>query len=119
MLKPSLADFMILRRTKLLRRTRLSPMSPRRKHELHKYAMLRKDFLKQNPVCEAGPVIVLNGGPDCCTKKALHVHHSHKRGKRLNWVETWIPCCPACHQFIEDHKGFAREAGLLVNLSEL
>lgn len=103
-----------LKRTKPMRR-----VSAKQQACYSHYRVLRKDFLAANPVCEAGAIIVMFGGPDCCTHKATQVHHSMKRGSRTNLVDSWVPVCAACHSYIEDHKSFARQAGLLVDMSKL
>ena len=94
-------------------------VSAKQKARTDKYRLLRKEFLATNRVCEAGGIILLFGGPDCCTHKATQIHHSMKRGSRTNLVESWVPVCAACHSYIEDHKSFARQAGLLVDMSKI
>ena len=80
-------------------------MSEKRKVEIRVYTQLRKKFLKQNPMCEAGAF--------GCTKRATQIHHTKKRGKNYLNVETWMPTCAHCHRWIEDHKDQARELGWL------
>lgn len=104
----------MLKRKKPMRR-----VSAKQKARYDQYRVLRKEFLAANRVCEAGTIIAMFGGPDCCTQKATQVHHSMKRGSRTNVVDSWVPVCAACHSYIEDHKSFARQAGLLVDMSKL
>lgn len=101
-----------------MKRTRLKPISEKRSAELKEYRKLRKDFLAVNRMCEAG-VILGAAGIDCgCRKWATEIHHTAKRRKNLNNVETWLPICRPCHNWIEEHKSKARELHLLLHIHE-
>ena len=70
------------------------------------YAVLRKDFMKDNPACKAG----LSN----CTKKATEIHHKKGRGILLNEVKYFLPVCSTCHKWIELHPKEAVKEGLSV-----
>lgn len=89
-----------------LKKTKLKPVSEKQKKELQIYSDLRRIFLQKNPLCQ-----VKEHG---CTNISTDVHHSRKRGKFLNKVETWVSCCRNCHDYIEMNKLEAREKGWLI-----
>ena len=80
-------------------------MSEKRREDIKVYTQLRKKFLKENPMCEAGAY--------GCTKRATQVHHTRKRGKHYLDEATFMPTCANCHRWIEEHKDQARELGWL------
>lgn len=88
------------------------PTKPIAKHskkmltELKIYRVLRKDYLKDHPICEAE----LEG----CKKKSIEIHHTASRGLNLNNVDTWIAVCRWCHDEIHLNSKSAREKGLLI-----
>ena len=45
----------------------------------------------------------------------LTIHHKRGRGKYLLDVKTWLPCCLACHEFIETNPEIAKDLGLSEN----
>lgn len=90
--------------TMLKRRTPIRRVSKKHAAELRVYSGLRAKFLAERPYCEARL---------CLGSLATEVHHTAKRGKNLNNVETWLPVCRPCHTYIEEHKSWARANGLL------
>lgn len=72
------------------------------------YLTLRKVFLDNHPLCEAG----LPG----CTKQATTIHHSIGRiGNRLIDIKTFVPLCGGCHTWVENNADQAKELGLSLN----
>ena len=73
-------------------RTKIKPKSDKQKKIDAAYSVLRPQFLKARPYCEAR----LEG----CTTMAVSVHHqymgSNKRKHYLNTL-TWTPICQNCH----------------------
>lgn len=69
------------------------------------YAVLREQYLKMKPMCQAHL-------PNICTSKATDIHHKQGRGIYQNDTTTWIGVCRSCHDWIENHSEQAREMGL-------
>ena len=101
-----------------MKRTRLKPVSEKRLAELRTYRKLRKEFLDVNRMCEAGITLGAAGIECGCTKWATEIHHTAKRRKNLNNVDSWLPTCRRCHTWIEENKSKARELNLLLNIHE-
>lgn len=78
-------------------RTKINNKSDKQKKIDAAYSVLRPQFLKARPYCEAR----LEG----CTGQAEHVHHqymgSNKRKHYLNTL-TWTPICHHCHTMCHD-----------------
>ena len=75
---------------------KIQPMSKKLAKETKKYSGpggTREQHLEEHPMCQ----IKLVG----CEGQATSVHHSAKRGKNLNNVETFMSACQHCHDFIE------------------
>jgi len=109
----------MLKRNKPLRRTRLNPVSKKRKADMATYAKLRKTFLAAHPVCqvwlkehgfaevgnglykkmgvEIPAAWLLNRGAQASTE----VHHKERRGKNYLRTETWLAVSSANHKRIE------------------
>lgn len=98
------------RRSALKRKTRLKPMSNRRRSEALVYSLMRKQFLALRPVCEAHAII---HGDEVVLTQSSDVHHVHKRGKNYLNKDTWMAVCRDCHERIENNKKWARQNGLL------
>jgi hypothetical protein len=73
------------------------------KEDLKEYKIVREQFLKDNPFCEAGL--------KCCQVKSSEVHHKRGRGKNLCNVETFLAVCSSCHRIIEENPLFAKANG--------
>jgi len=101
-----------------MKRTRLKPISEKRSAELKVYRTLRKEFLSVNRMCEAGVTLEAAGIVCGCRKWSSEIHHTAKRRKNLNNVDTWMPICRPCHDWIEQNKSKARELHLLLNINE-
>lgn len=93
-----------MKRTALLRRTRLSPVSKKRQGKLGEYRRLRVRYLAEMKVCWV-----------CVRAKATDVHHKNGRhNDRLNDTVHWLPVCRKCHDWIHTNPNKAREQGWLV-----
>lgn len=68
------------------------------------YAVLRKEFMKANPHCQAK----LDG----CTYIATDCHHRRGRGEYFLDASTYLAVCSACHRWITEHSAEAIEMGL-------
>lgn len=101
-----------------MKRTRINPVSNKRAKELALYRRLRTEFLGLNRMCEAGIVLSAEGVDSKCTKQATEIHHKKKRGKNLNNVDSWLPVCRHCHDWIENNKSQARALNLLANIHD-
>jgi len=65
---------------KPLKRTPIKKISDKRKAQVEVYSVLRKTFLKQNPMCAVFPHL-----------KAVEIHHiNHKEVERLNDTKYWL-----------------------------
>jgi len=86
-----------------MKRTRISPISDRRRALSRIYAAQRTDYLRQHPTCEK-----------CDSRSSRDIHHKAGRygGNYLN-VETWCALCRTCHDWIHQHPSKAREKGWL------
>lgn len=79
-------------------------MSARRKAALAIYYRLRRQFLRDHPICE-------HPG---CTRAARDVHHKRGRlGTLLCAVEHWAALCRPHHNWVHWNPGAARAMGLL------
>lgn len=88
-----------LRRGKPLRR-----VSKKRRKQNTLYAVLRREYLSANPVCEV-----------CQKTKATDIHHKAGRaGRYLNENTLWAAVCRSCHEHIHRHPMLARKAGWIV-----
>ena len=93
-----------------MKRTRLKPMSSKKKAQAEEYRILKRDYMKYHPDCEV----------EKCSNKAEDIHHKEGRGSKTNDTATWMAVCRRCHERI--HAGanegygpsWAREKGYLV-----
>lgn len=89
----------------------IAKASKKRLVELRNYSVLRKDYLKDFPNCQAK----LEG----CKKKATDIHHQVGRGANLNNTDTWISICRPCHVWVTEHSKEAIELGLSISRLKL
>lgn len=87
-----------------MKRSRLKPISDKRRNELKLYNILRKAYLIEHPICEA-----------CNCSKAMWIHHKKGRGIYLCVVEFFMAVCGQCHRWIEDNREDAREKKWLLD----
>jgi hypothetical protein len=60
-------------------------------------------FLKSHPDCEIKSEV--------CRGKAVCIHHTEGRGKKLLDQQTWLASCGPCNSYVESHDEWARERG--------
>jgi hypothetical protein len=90
---------------KTAKRKPIPKVSGKRAKDNRKYSVLRKEFLKANPECEAR---LKN-----CRGEATDVHHRAGRvGENLLDTETWLAVCRPCHLWIESHPVASKQLGL-------
>ncbi|MDB5144198.1 MAG: hypothetical protein JWQ66_2911 [Mucilaginibacter sp.] len=88
---------------KVYQTTKIKSVSTRQQKLNAAYLVLRKEFMKANPICGAG----LEG----CTIQANECHHRRGRGEYLLDDSTYLALCANCHKFINEHNEFAFEMG--------
>lgn len=72
------------------------------------YSILREQYMKGKPLCEAHL-------PNICTKVSTDIHHKAGRGIFQNDTTTWLSVCRSCHNWIEMNSDAAKEMGLSIN----
>lgn len=82
----------------------ISKFSKKMLENLKIYNILRKDYLKDHPICECGR----NG----CKRKSQDIHHKKGRGVYLNVVEYWLAVARVCHTWITENPKEAMVLGL-------
>lgn len=91
-----------------MRRSRLRPVSARRRRELAEYTKLRRAFLEGRARCEF---------PEGCHARSAEVHHKRGReGARLLDVDWWAASCSYHNAYAETHTGHALAIGWLVRI---
>jgi hypothetical protein len=86
-----------------LKRTKLNPVSKKRKKQLNEYHLLRREFLFQNNICAM-----------CKDAKSTDIHHVAGRWQeRLNDKNKWQPLCRGCHDYIHRNPEWAYAQGWL------
>ena len=88
-----------------MKRTPLRRVSIKLAAGLKEYARLKKQWFAKNPLCKAKQA--------CQSARTKDVHHMAGRGKNLNNVDTWLPVCRACHDWIHANARKARDLNLL------
>jgi hypothetical protein len=91
---------------KPLKRTRVKPVSKKRRKDSAEYLKLRAGFLASHPHCEVAR-------PKICAHRSRDVHHAQGRGPNYLNVNSWVSTCRACHDYIHQHPSWAREHGYL------
>lgn len=82
----------------LKRRTRLSPISKRKRVQNALYAKERAEHLAAHPRCQIGPVIKAAGYHVDCWGDATHVHHAKGRhGLTCDRRYFFSSCSGECH----------------------
>jgi hypothetical protein len=84
---------------------KLKKVSSKQKEINKEYSVNRRNFLEENPYCQAK----LPG----CTIYATDIHHKEGRGNNTNEVNTFMGLCRACHEYIHSNPIQARELGYL------
>lgn len=84
----------------------ITKVTDNQKQILREYHKVRKEFLRQKPLCEISL-------PDC-TRKSTQIHHSGKKNSKKLWLDTslFISCCHNCHEKIENSPDLAKKLGV-------
>ena len=90
------------------RRKPIVKVSEKKQEKLKPYAVLRRNYLKENPVCE----LHLQG----CTGNSEEIHHISKDESNFLNIKTWKATCRPCHDRCERILSAVkrRELGLLI-----
>lgn len=87
----------------------ISPVSPKQKKRLAKYALVRAEYLAEHPRCEARI-------PDVCLGLATDIHHVKSRiGDLLTDTRYFKSLCRACHSWVHDNHYDAKNLGLILS----
>lgn len=88
----------------------VAKVSSKRKETLKSYTPLRKQFLEENPVCQAKILSVCEGPSES-------IHHCSTSELDFLEVSTWKAVCLPCHRYIETMMSAEerRKKGLLVD----
>lgn len=124
-----------MKRTPLKRKTRLRPMSDKRRVQSREYSTLREQFLFAHPVCQfwcwmngyeekdglywrkADANKVKLSGNDMLSlgaEMSCDIHHKAKRGANYLNTETWMAVSRGAHEYIHNRPSWARENGFLI-----
>jgi hypothetical protein len=95
-------------------RTRIRSVSKSQARRLRLYAVIRKTYLLQHPLCEACHKVQPFAGYSPQEKWSEEIHHTRgKLGELLFATQFFKAVCRTCHNWIGDHPAQARELGLL------
>lgn len=96
----------LLKPTKITKRIR--KVSDKKQEKLKPYAILRRQYLNENPVCEANLI--------GCEGNSVEIHHCHSDEAYFLKVHTWKAVCRFCHSQIETKLSafVRRKMGLLI-----
>ena len=87
-----------------MKRTRIAPVSRKRKIAIPKRTELRLTQLSRQPMCE--------GLIDGCNNQATDVHELINRSQRSSsWLEPdlFVSLCRPCHRFVTDNPKWAKD----------
>lgn len=97
------------RKPSTLAKSRLKPVSARRKVELRRYSELRKEYLEAHPMC------MLTTKGIRCPMQTTDIHHlAGRNGKRLTDFSKVIGLCRQHHAFCHSNPAWARQNGYLI-----
>jgi hypothetical protein len=97
-----------MKRSAILRRTRLRPVSKKRRGENAYYSKKRADFLARFQWCACAEALFGRA------KRATEVHHkSGRTGTNFLDEATWLPVCRDSHLWIHANPSEARRRGWL------
>lgn len=114
-----------MKRTPIKRKSRLSPVSAKRRGANKEYAASRKAFLALRPLCEVWRQIAQDQDAElfhAIFKTGVYshpvysedIHHVEGRaGSRFLDVNTWMAVSRKAHRWIHSHGRQAREKGWL------
>lgn len=87
-----------------LKRTRLNPISKKRREQNKDYSKVRKAYMTAHPKCEL-----------CNKANASDIHHKAGRWKeRLTDATNFMALCRECHEHIHKNPGWAYGNGYLL-----
>jgi hypothetical protein len=93
----AIAQVVLTRRRPLLRKTRLRPISAKRRRVGAIYTKIRQEYLTENPICQV-----------CHCSSSSQIHHMAGRvGSKLNDVKDFLAVCFNCHRRIHDNPAWA------------
>lgn len=93
------------RHTPLRRKTRLNPVSAKRRVQNELYKSSRELYLMCHPTCER-----------CKMAEATDIHHKAGRGIYLCNVTYFMAVCRPCHDWIHANMNQAEKDGHIVRL---
>lgn len=100
----AIARVVLTRRRPLLRKTRLRPISAKRRRVGAIYTKVRIQHLLKNPMCKV-----------CQRSPSSQIHHMAGRvGDKLNDVKDFLAVCFNCHRRIHDNPAWAVKNKYLV-----
>jgi hypothetical protein len=78
----------------------------RKKINRKEYGPNAKQFIVDNPICQAGI-------KDVCAGKSQCVHHKIGKASKEELLDEkyWLAVCFNCHRVIEDNSAFAKQNG--------
>ena len=86
------------------KRSNIKPVSDKRRLEIKLYTVLRKNYIKENMLCEC-----------CLVEMATQIHHKAGRtNDLLNDADYFLAVCSDCHVKIENHPDWAKKNGYSV-----
>jgi hypothetical protein len=86
----------------------MKKQSTKRAKQNREYLKARKEYLEENPFCEAR-------FSEQCNYKANQIHHKNSRnGDRLNDTAYFMAVCYFCHCKIHSEPAKSRELGYLI-----
>lgn len=101
----------LVRRTGLHRKKPMRRASKQRAAEYATYRSLKNYFLSQRSYCE----MPSETGAPTCLRTATQVHHIKGRSGALLCDTRWfMAVCQECHDYIENHKKWARQKKLIL-----
>lgn len=107
----------IERRSALARRTRLRPMSEKRRAMLDERRAFVASVLQERPRCEAGEPIGTCDGKHRCARDSVDVHEvkTRARGGSILDADNVIAVCRRCHDWIHANPAASLRLGLLAS----
>lgn len=101
-----------MKRSPIKRKTRLSPISQRRRAGLKEYAAVKHEYLAAHQVCEVW--LAENPGSKKPGPPATEIHHRKGRGKYLCDTNYFLAVCREYHNLIHRNTKWAYEKGYLL-----
>lgn len=99
----------------LERKTRLAPVSKRRRQVQRQRVEMVKTELAKRELCEAGTMIYHGGHHNRCEGLSVELHEplTRARGGSILEPANTVAVCRCCHDWIHNHPTAATELGLL------